>query len=220
MDRTDRMGTPTPRYRHVMARWMRRLLWFAAILMVAWFARFAILRAIGGFLIDADATCKADAMYVLGGSPFDRGTEASKVLEQGCVPIAYCTGSSVMAANKAEGRDLTEADLTRTAAIRKGASPSAILPLRYGTSTFEEASGIIHHARSLGMDTILVVSTDFHTRRVAKVFRMRAKGSGVTVLVHAAPSTEYDAQVWWTSEQGLLMVNNEYVKTLYYFLRY
>jgi len=38
--------------------------------------------------------------------------------------------------------------------------------------------------------------------------------------VQAAPSSEYDVNAWWNSEQGLLMVNNEYVKTLYYLLKH
>lgn len=52
------------------------------------------------------------------------------------------------------------------------------------------------------------------------MFRQRFAGSGINVLVHAVPSSEYDAKLWWRSEEGLLMVNNEYVKALYYAITY
>lgn len=202
------------------SRWKRRLLVLLTLLIIGWFGRFIVLRAVGSFLINADTECQADAMYVLGGAPYDRGTEASRMLQEGCAPIAYCTGSSIMQSNKAEGRMITEADLTRTAAIRCGTPAATILPLPFGTSTYEEALGILLHARSKGWRTIVVVTTDFHTRRVRRVFDARFKGSGINVLVHAAPSTEYNVDAWWNSEQGLLMVNNEYVKSLYYLLKH
>jgi hypothetical protein len=31
---------------------------------------------------------------------------------------------------------------------------------------------------------------------------------------------DYDPERWWDTEEGLLMVNNEYVKLLYYALKY
>lgn len=206
--------------RGIVRRWSRVLLFALLTFLCLWIFRFQVLHAIGAFLIRTDSICKADAMYVLGGAPYDRGTHASLLLRNGCTRIAYCTGSNISQSYKAEGRALTEADLSRSAAMRVGASPAQILPLPYGTSTWEEALGVLHHARSKGLDTILVVSTDFHTRRVGNVFRERFEGSGITVLVKGAPSSEYDADAWWNSEQGLLMVNNEYVKTLYYLIKH
>ena len=79
---------------------------------------------------------------------------------------------------------------------------------------------MLHHARKKGFGTIVVITTDLHTRRVKRVFAKRFEGSGINVLVNAAPSSEYDPEHWWDSEPGLLMVNNEYVKTLYYFLKH
>lgn len=188
--------------------------------MLALVFREPLMRGMGAFLIRTDTDRHVDALYVLGGSPYDRGNEASVVLAQGFAPIAYCTGSSVQQADRAMGLTITEGDLTRASAINAGADPRKILPYPYGTSTREEAAGILRHAQRIGADTIMVLSTDFHTRRVGNVFRERFKGSGITVLVHAAPSSEYDPAHWWNTEQGLLMVNNEYVKTMYYAVKY
>lgn len=204
--------------------WWRRKRTYVVVLLVVfmftWWQRKVVLRAIGAVLIDQDHHLRGDVLYVLGGAPFDRGTHAAKLMEQGVAPIAYCTGSGVSQSYKAEGRSITEADLTREAAVRAGASATAVLPFRFGTSTFEEAQGILRHAVGTQADTLIILSTDFHTRRVRAVFEERFKGSGIHVLIASAPSTEYSTDRWWTSEQGLLMVNNEYVKTLFYALKY
>lgn len=205
------------------AWYVRKRSWgIAALCLVAlaWWARVHILRSIAAFLVCEDTARHGDALYVLGGAAFDRGTHAAWLLEQGLAPIAYCTGSTVSQNYKAEGRDLSEADLTRLAALRAGSSPDKVLPLRYGTSTYEEAQGILLHASRIKADTIIVLSTDLHTRRVGHVFRKRFKDTGIHVVVVSAPSTEYDIHHWWNSEQGLLMVNNEYVKNVFYLLRY
>lgn len=215
---TGRMTTP-----HERGMRKRLFRWFLAmglLLIAVWTFRITILQAIGSYLIRTDVSCKADALYVLGGASFDRGSHASRSLQEGCTPVAYCTGANVPQSYKAEGRMVTEAELSRAAAIRAGADPAKVLPFPYGTSTWEEAAGALHHAKSNGFDTVLVMTTDFHSRRVGKVFRERFKGSGIIVLVQAAPSSEYDAAAWWKSEDGLLMVNNEYVKSLYYAITY
>lgn len=205
-------------------RWSRgwRLLLPVTLILVvlAWTGRYRILRALGAFLIEDDAPAHADAIYVLGGAPFDRGTYAAELLEHEVAPMAYATGSNHSSILKAEGRLVTEAELSCRAAVRAGASSARILPFPYGTSTFEEAQGVLHHAQRIAADTIIVLTTDFHTRRVGKVFRKRFAGSGIHVLVASAPSSEYVSDRWWESEQGLLMVNNEYVKTLFYALKY
>ena len=79
---------------------------------------------------------------------------------------------------------------------------------------------MLYHSKSQGFDTIVLVTTDFHTRRVRKVFEQRFAGSGIEIRVKAAPSSDYTVHEWYRSEQGLLMVNNEYVKTLYYAITY
>lgn len=210
-------GYPQQRRTHPVVRAFWVLL---ALAILAWVFREPLMRGMGSFLIRTDPDRHVDVLYVLGGAPFDRGNEASVVMARGLAPIAYCTGSSVQQADRAMGLVITEADQTRAAAINAGTDPRKILPYPYGTSTREEAAGILRHAQHLGADTIMVLSTDFHTRRVGNVFRKRFAGSGITVLVHPAPSSEYDPAHWWNTEQGLLMVNNEYVKTMYYAVKY
>lgn len=203
----------------------RRTLGYAVVVLIigmgmCWTMRASLLRSMGAWLIREDNFTHADAIYVLGGAPFDRGSQAAILLKKGLAPVAYTTGSNHATVLKAEGRLVTEAELTRSAAIRAGAEPQRVVPFPYGTSTFEEAQGVLFHAQRLGLDTIVVLTTDFHTRRVGQVFRQRFKGTAIHVMVTSAPASEYNPDYWWESEQGLLMVNNEMVKTLFYAIKY
>ncbi|MBL7982091.1 MAG: YdcF family protein [Flavobacteriales bacterium] len=187
---------------------------------ILWSAREAILRDMGRLLIKEDELMHADLIYALGGAPLERGQELAALLAKGSAPMGVTTGGNPSHSLQAYGMDVLETELTRQAALRVGADQQQLDTLARGTSTWEEAAHVLADARSRGADTIIVVTTEFHTRRVGRVFRKRFKGSGVVVLVHGARSLDYDPQRWWDTEEGLLMVNNEYVKLLYYALKY
>lgn len=189
---------------------------FAAVYVL----RLPILRATGDLLIVEDPRTSCDAIYVLGGTPLERGTLGGQLLSEGLAPVVYCTGSAVPSTLLTLGLQLSEAELSRIAAFDAGADSSRVHALNVGTSTFEEAEAIIAHAERSGHSDIAIITTEFHSRRVGRVFRKRAKGSTVSVHVYTAPSLRYDSDRWWTSEEGMLMVNNEYTKLLYYLIKY
>ncbi len=192
----------------------------AFIVVVLWSARGSILRELGGHLIKVDQVTHADLVYALGGAPLERGRELAELLARGTAPLGVTTGGNPSHSMEAYGLEVLEAELTRQAALRAGALPALLDTLARGTSTWEEAAHVLADAGRRGADTIVVVTTEFHTRRVGRVFRKRFKGSGIVVLVHGARSLDYDPERWWDTEEGLLMVNNEYVKLLYYALKY
>ncbi len=201
-------------------RWPRILLIGLLVVMLLWSMRIPLLRGIGQLLIVEDAPVHADVVYALGGSSLDRGHELALLLQRGVAPIGVTTGSNLSNALEAYGLEVTEASLTATAARRAGAPSTRIDTLVMGTSTWEEAAAVLDDARRRGADTIAVITTEFHTRRVERVFRKRFEGSGITVLIHGAHASDYEPERWWASEEGLIMVNNEYMKLLYYAIAY
>lgn len=204
----------------LLNRFMLSFLGIAIVLALLWAFRYTLLRATGDMLIDQDKELHADAIYVLGGSPIERGREAARLLGANKADLAFCTGENYYPLLAAEGIDLTEAELSQNAMLRTGADSSKVSLLQTGTSTWEEAGVILAHATANSYDTITVVSTEFHLRRVKRVLRKQGKGKGITVLVRGAYSDRYDSNRWWQSEEGLLMVNNEYVKLMYYLWKY
>ncbi len=200
--------------------------WFrvAAILVLLFLAlfllRYPLLRTLGNFLINTDPQHPTHAIYVLGGASYDRGIAATHALRNGVAQKAWCLGEQVPLSFKGEGLMIPEGRLTANVMLRNGADTARVEVLLKGTSTWDESLAILDHAQRSGFDSITVITTDLHTRRVSRVFKKVFHNSGITVLIHGADASLYDAQRWWATEEGLLMVNNEYVKLLYYLLKY
>jgi uncharacterized SAM-binding protein YcdF (DUF218 family) len=178
------------------------------------------LRTMGAVLITEDAPTRVDAAYVLGGGPVERGERGARLLKERRCDTLVTTGITIHRVLEAEGVLFTEAELTARAAYRAGADSLRVRLLEEGTSTWEEAEAVLRDARVHGYDSIAIVSTEFHLRRVRRVFRKQFEGSGIALFTVAAYSPMYDHRAWWESEDGLLMVNNEYVKSLYYLITY
>ncbi|MBP6313125.1 MAG: hypothetical protein KA408_12695, partial [Flavobacteriales bacterium] len=116
---------------------MLSFLGIAIVLALLWTFRYTLLRATGDMLIDQDKELHADAIYVLGGSPIERGREAARLLGANKADLAFCTGENHYPLLAAEGIDLTEAELSQNAMLRTGADSSKVSILETGTSTWE-----------------------------------------------------------------------------------
>ncbi|MCB9183634.1 MAG: YdcF family protein [Flavobacteriales bacterium] len=197
-------------------RWSIRLLVVLGLLGGIWLFRQPLLRAAGGFLVKEDPLAHADVVYVLGGAPIERAEAGARLVLAGYAPEAVFTGEPPNELLQSFGIDSAEAGLGMHVAQLHGLPLERMRALRVGTSTAEEAVAVRTDAERLGADTILVVTTDFHTRRVSRVFHKVFRGSGTIVLVRATPSHHYSAARWWETEEGMIMVNNEYTKLMYY----
>lgn len=150
----------------------------------------------------------------------DRATEAAKLYAKGISDRFVFTGETVPSDLRALGIDVTEGECAQHVAVEHGIPINKTLAIRRGTSTEEEGAALVQQAVSDGCDTVMIVSNFFHLRRVQYVFRERFRKAGITVLLHGAPSSNFDERTWWEHEEGLMMLNNEYVKLIYYHLKY
>jgi uncharacterized SAM-binding protein YcdF (DUF218 family) len=203
-------------------RWraVRLLAYTAMLLFAVYLFRHPLLRAAGRFLITEDPAVHGDAIYALGGASLERGIEAARLYGQGLAPKVICTSEVIPSIYRADGIDRTEAQVTRDVAIRAGVPVDRCATLERGTSTQEESEAILEHARAGGQDTIIIVSSMFHLRRIGFVFRDRFAQEGITVVLRGAASSTFKEEEWWQYEDGLIMCQNEYVKLLYYWWKY
>lgn len=182
--------------------------------------RIPILRAAGNYLIEEDSLQKADAIFVLSGDPYDRGAQAKILFEKGFAPVIVATGENISHNLKALGIAYAESDLTRHFLVNNGVDSSAIVIVRKGTSTLQEAGVVLDYAKQNSLDKIIIVSSHFHTKRIHMYFHPLFEKENIELIVQGAPSTLYDEEEWWKKEDGLIMVNNEYVKLIYYCIKY
>lgn len=209
-------------------RWIIRLSVLFTLLIVLFVFRVSLLRGVGNFLIDEDDFDTTQVLVVLGGSSLERGTAALDLYNSGRVEHIVCTGGNIPGPLEAIGMPMYEAELTAHFLKENGVPAQAISVLTESTSTLEESEEVFAwtgSSASVGVSrtalhSVTVLSSRFHTRRVKKVFRKTWKGSKFNLSVTGAPSLTYDENEWWKSEAGMIMVNNEYMKSLYYLIKH
>jgi len=199
---------------------MKRCAGAFAVGVLIFLLRFPILRGVGNYLVSEDPLAHADVVFVLGGSATDRGEEAAKLYFAGLCDRFVCTGKSVPGDLQEVGIDLTESDMTKLVIQRCGVPADRIVSFKEGTSTQEESIALLEREQATSVDTVIIVSHGFHLRRVRNVFENRFKEKGITVLLHGAESRDFSHETWWRTEQGMMMVQNEYAKLLYYLVKH
>ena len=205
------------------AKW--RLLFTLGVLALIFHV--TILQAIGGFLINTDKMPdKVDAIFVLGGNTFDRSNHAAELYFEGLSKNMVTLGANEDIAMKTifpdtSDRRVRHSDcfISRDQLILEGVSEDHIRALDVGTSTREEANAILNHCKQNGYEKIIVVSGKLHTRRMRYSFK-DFDDHEIEVLLSGSSHSDYDEDYWWKSEGGMIMVNNEYMKLLYYYLNY
>jgi uncharacterized SAM-binding protein YcdF (DUF218 family) len=171
-------------------------------------------------LIHNEHVKNSQVMFVLSGNPLDRGLHAAQLYKQGKAQRVVCTGGNLDGNMQAIGKDYYECELTKAMLLRNGVDSTAVELLTKGTSTYEEGEAIERYCIDRNIKSCIVVTSLFHTRRVGWVVEKRLEKAGIDACVSGAPPRFYDPTAWWKSEYGLLDLNNEYVKLVYYAFKY
>ncbi len=161
----------------------------------------------------------ADLLHVLGGNAL-RAEGAARLYHKGLAPRLLTTGALIPKDLQALGLLLPEAEVSARALQRHGVPRSAIQILRQGTSTYEEAVALREYARTHALRSVIIVTSEFHTRRARWIFQKVVGRGGIRIQVAALPDADYSAATWWKNEEGLIAFNNEWVKLFYYLVRY
>jgi uncharacterized SAM-binding protein YcdF (DUF218 family) len=181
-----------------------------------------LLEAAGRFLIVDDPPTKADAIVVLSGSFPDRILEAVTLYEDGFAPkLVLCREPENPALDRLGELGVLVprgADLDRDVAERLGVPAPAIEVVeRSAKSTFGEAREVLRHARDHGYDSILLVTSKYHTRRAASIYRYLA-GDAVRIISRPARQDSFDPAGWWHDRTSTRRVLVEYQKLLVFML--
>ncbi len=203
-------------------RWLIAALVIVTLLAALWVTRWRILAAAGAFLVDAAPAQQADLILLLNGDLDTRPAAAAALWKQDIAPrIAIARSESSRAVQMGLVPNVTE--LAIELLLREGVPRGALseIPFPGGvTSTFDEARALKRWLREHPAPRVLVVTNAIHTRRARWIFSRELKGAGVQLAFFAVPDRRYRVEQWWENEHGFLGVYNEYLKLLYYRLRY
>jgi uncharacterized SAM-binding protein YcdF (DUF218 family) len=178
-----------------------------AIVVLGFFFRNTLLAALGSYLVKADAPEKADIALVLAGDgEGNRILTAAQLARQGYISQVLVSGPSGVYGQY-------ECDLAIPFAEKAGYPASYFLHFENDArSTQQEAHDAIVRLHQLGVHKVLLVTSDYHTRRSGKIYRSAAPD--LQFVVVAAPDRYFTAGGWWHNRQGEKIAFNEWVKTL------
>jgi len=165
----------------------------------------------GWALVRDDGPAKADIAVVLGGDPWGvRISKAGDLVRQGYVPVVLVSGPPGF-------YDEHECEPEIAWAVRHGYPQAWFIPFPdEARSTRDEARVLLPELQRRHVRQALIVTTDYHSRRAARVFRAveRAMGVGIEFRMITAPDREFHPATWWRDRQGQKIAFTEWTKTL------
>ena len=181
-------------------------LFLLAFLFVLYLVRHPLLRFAGGVWIVNEPPQPSDAIVMLSDDNFegDRAAEAADLFKAGWAPRVIASGRYLRP--YAGIVELETHDLES-----RGVPAIAIVPLgQRATDTREECIAIGQLLSSHGWKRVLLVTSNYHTRR-AEYLCQRALAQGTALRVVSAPDTEYDPNTWWQTRGGVKIFFHELV---------
>ena len=181
------------------------LIFFVVFLVILYLVRMPLLRFAGEFWIVDDAPENSDAIVVLSGDNFDavRASRAAALFRSGLAPRVVATGRSLR--SYASTTDLMKRDL-----VDHGVPAAAIIALNHrAEDTRDEALVVSELAASHGWKKILLVTSNYHTRRSEYIYE-RSLPPGTQLRVIGAPDNDYDPQSWWRTSEGVRIFFHEF----------
>lgn len=164
---------------------------------------------LGRYLVREDAIVQAPYAVVMAGDSLGyrilRGAQLAKDGIAGKVLVSGSPGTY----------DFYESDLAVRFAEKRGFDEALFeaLHMEYH-STQEEAHAIAAELKRRGVKRVLVVTSDYHTRRTGKIWQYTAPWLDVRMV--AAPDRYFRPDTWWRDREGAKHVYSEWTKLAAY----
>jgi len=172
--------------------------------LVVYVARHPLLRLAGSFWVVDESPGNSDAIVMLSDDNYnaDRAARAAELFKSGLAPRVIASGRYLRpyaSIAELEQRDLTD----------RGVPASAIVRLaHHATDTREEAVAIGQLLSSRGWKRVILVTSDYHTRR-SHYICARIFPAGTVLRVVAARDSDYDPEHWWEKREGVKIFLHE-----------
>jgi uncharacterized SAM-binding protein YcdF (DUF218 family) len=170
-----------------------------------------LLEAAGRALIEDDGPRKVDAILVLGGDLYgDRTLKGAELGKAGYAPIVLVSGPPrLMGYQSTDEIQFAE----------KYGYPASLfrelpLPSPDAESTATEAGFLGKYLAAQGIKSILLVTSNYHTRRAAKLWRKENPKLTIAVVPSIDPEHFFTAETWWKTRAGQKMFFLEWTKTI------
>jgi len=182
------------------------LLFLALFCFGIYLARHPLMRWAANAWVVEDSFEKADAIIVLSDDNFfaDRATRAAELFRQGKAPLIIASGRRLRP--NAGISELMEHDL-----IERGVPKDKILRLPHDAdSTREEAEAALRFTSTKKWRALVVVTSNYHTRRARYIFR-KIFPPAVEIYVASARDGDFDPDQWWMKRKSIKRLTREWL---------
>lgn len=176
------------------------------LLLVLAASRDWLLAGLGDSLVVSDPLQHADLIYVLAGDFWGtRVLLGANLGSKGWAPKVILSGGRYM--------DSYACDLSVDFTVQHGYPRRLFIPIRLDAqSTIEEAQAMRPIFHQLGAKRIILVTSNFHSRRAALVFRLFLPE--FDFRMEGAPDPPFDPHAWWKTPTQRHLLFGEYEKIL------
>ena len=176
-------------------------------LLIVFLILVALASQAGRFLV-VDEPGRSDAIVVLAGETDVRPARALELLRQGVAPHVFLSVHHDLI----YGQRLTEIAQKYVDGLGE-ATRVSVCPV-VGLSTNAEADDVSQCLQSMGAHRVLIVTSEYHTRRALMIFRHRLPQYQFNAA--AAPNPAQFGEAWWTNREWAKNTFDEWTKMLWW----
>jgi uncharacterized SAM-binding protein YcdF (DUF218 family) len=196
------------------------MLVLASVAAGGWLVHEPVLLGATNLWIVSDPVSRANAIVVLGGGLEIRPFVAAELWRRGLADkILISRGLEERAASL--GAIPSDSELNREVLLKLGVPAGAIE--KFGTAstnTRDEAVALREWAERNAATVFIIPSEIFPARRVRWIFRREFFGTAISIEVPSFDPPGYTRWDWWKTEKGLVAFQTEFLKYIYYRLKY
>ena len=173
-------------------------------------------------LVVSKPLASADAIVVMSGSSayVERTQKAAQLYHEGRAPIVLLTDDHTRGGwSSAQQRNPFFVERAKDELIKAGVPEDKIkVAPGIAASTRDEALILKDYVESEKIQSVLIVTSSYHSRRALLSMQQVFSTKGTTVGMEPASATP--TAFWWLSPEGWRTVGGEYVKLIYYWFKY
>ena len=152
---------------------------------------------------------KVDVIIVLGGDRGHRVEHGVSLYQAGYAPYMMISGGKIY-------HDITIAELMMDHAVRLGVPKENIILEPSAESTYENALYTKELIKRYGFKSAMIVSSNYHMRRVKSTYQSEFKDISTTLIYSAAKDPNYNPDKWWKNSDSFSHTITEYIKIITY----
>lgn len=174
---------------------------------------YLFLRGAGAFLIIADELQPANAIVIMGGGGEPRMAEALELYRDKLARIIILTetGEYIEESNYLQSFDI------RIQLMNNGVPAGNVLITDSEvSSTLEEARAVLKTLKLNQMNSAIIVTDPYHTKRTSIVFNDVFAGEDISLSIQPVTPSWYNSRTWFLSRDGWKFTVLEYLKLAAY----